>query len=103
MLVFSLDLSSAFGIVNIKLVLNRLKIVGLPSDEVDLVEIWLNNIIYFVGVAANNSILCDLLPGTVKGSILGTVLCAIFIPPLFDIEHLPTFAEIFMPRSREVN
>jgi hypothetical protein len=39
-LVASLDLS-AFDIVNINLLIKRLKIVGLPDDVVDLIEVWL--------------------------------------------------------------
>ena len=34
----SLDLSSAFDVVNIPLLIKRLKIVGLPDDVVDLIK-----------------------------------------------------------------
>jgi hypothetical protein len=37
-----------------------------------------------------NSTLFDLLFGTVQESILGPVLHANFVPPLFDIESCPT-------------
>jgi hypothetical protein len=40
-LVSSLDLSSAFDVVNKDLLLKRLRIVGLSDDLVDLVSIWL--------------------------------------------------------------
>jgi hypothetical protein len=36
----SLDLSAAFDIVNIKLLLKRLKIFGLPSELIDLIRAW---------------------------------------------------------------
>jgi hypothetical protein len=39
-LVSSLDLSSALDVVNIQLLLKRLKIIGLPSDVIDQIEIW---------------------------------------------------------------
>ena len=37
----SLDLSAAFNVVNIELLLTRLRILGLPADNVALIEIWL--------------------------------------------------------------
>ena len=37
----SIDLSSAFDLVNVNLLLKRCRIIGLPSDVADLIEIWL--------------------------------------------------------------
>ena len=42
-MVASLDLSSAFDVVDIDLLLKLLKIIGLPNDVVDLIEEWLEN------------------------------------------------------------
>ena len=46
----SLDLSAAFDIVNVGLLLKRLKIIGLPPDVFALVEIYylieLNSMVY---------------------------------------------------------
>ena len=39
--VANIDLSSAFDLVNINLLIKRMRIIGLPKDVVDLVEIWL--------------------------------------------------------------
>ena len=89
----SLDLSSAFDMVNIDLLLRRMKIIGLPPDLVELVSIWLRNRSYYVCVNGVNSTLYDLLLGTVQGSVLGPVLYAIFISPLFDLEDLSAFAD----------
>ena len=98
-MVASLDLSSAFDVVNIDLLLKRLKIIGLPDDVVDLIEVWLRNRSFYVSVDGENSILYDLLLGTVQGSILGPVLYAIYISPLFDLEFLLTFADDnYIPR-----
>ena len=43
----SLDLSSAFDVININLLLKRLRIVGLPKDVIDLIELWLNGRKYY--------------------------------------------------------
>ena len=37
----SIDLSAAFDVVNVKLLLKRLNIIGLPKDVIKLIEIWL--------------------------------------------------------------
>jgi hypothetical protein len=55
---------------------------------------------FYVTVEGNNSLLYELLMGTVQGSILGPVLYAMFVAPLFDIEEFFTFADdIFVPRE----
>ena len=92
-LVASLDLSSAFDVVDINLLILRLKRIGLPEDVVQLISEWLKDRFYFVSIDGENSILYDLLLGTVQGSILGPVLYAIFVSPLFDIEPLLAFAD----------
>ena len=92
-LVSSLDLSSAFDIVNVKLLLKRLRIIGLPSDVVDLIRVWLENRSFYVSIDGKNSVLFDLLLGTVQGSVLGPVLYAIFVSPLFDLVPVLSFAD----------
>ena len=47
-LLANLDLSSAFDVVNVNLLLRRMRIVGLPMDIVKLVEIWLLDRKYYV-------------------------------------------------------
>ena len=96
----SLDLSSAFDLVNIDLLIKRLKKVGLPSDIVNLISCWLRNRSFYVNIDGENSILYDLLLGTVQGSILGPVLYAIFVSPMFDLADLSAFADdTFIPMS----
>ena len=51
----SLELSSAFYLVNMKLLLERLSIIGLPTDVIDLIEIWLNERFYYVNTRGVNS------------------------------------------------
>ena len=92
-LLASLDLSAAFDIVNISLLLKRLRIMGLPNDIIDLIEVWLRKRMFYVSMDGSNSRIYDLLLGTVQGSILGPVLYAMFIAPVFDIENLYAFAD----------
>ena len=92
-LIASLDLSAAFDIVNVDLLVRRLKIIGLPDDVVALIRVWLENRSYYVSINGVDSVLFDLLLGTVQGSILGPVLYAIFVSPLFDLEGLDAFAD----------
>ncbi len=39
--VASFDLSAAFDLVNVNLLLKRLLIIGLPNDVVSLIAVWL--------------------------------------------------------------
>ena len=39
-LMSSIDLSAAFDVVNVKLLLKRLQIIGLPSDVIRLIKVW---------------------------------------------------------------
>jgi hypothetical protein len=73
-LLASLDLSSASDVVDINLLLKRLTVLGLPGDIVGLVEIWFRDRYTFVSIEGHNSIMYDILIGTVQGSILGPVL-----------------------------
>ena len=89
----SVDLTAAFDVVNIELLIRRLKIVGLPDDVVSLVEIWLKNRSYYVTVNGEVSMLRLLLCGVVQGSILGPLLYALYVSPLFDLIKLTNFAD----------
>ncbi len=98
-LLASLDLSAAFDIVNINLLLKRLNIIGLPRDVIDLVGVWLRERSFYVSIDGSNSLIFDLLLGTVQGSILGPILYAVFVSPLFDIEEFDAFADdTYIPR-----
>jgi hypothetical protein len=82
-LLASLDLSSAFDVVDIRLHIKRLKVFGLPFDVIELIEVWLQDRMYYVSLDGQNLVLYDLLLGTVQGSILGTFLYAMFVSPMF--------------------
>ena len=102
-LMSSLDLSAAFDVVNIELLIKRLKIAGFPMDVIDLIKVWLEKRFYYVSINGENSTLYNLLLGTVQGSILGPTLYAIFVAPLFDIVYLEGFADdMFIPREGSI-
>ncbi len=66
---------------------------------IDLIEGWHCNRMYYVSVDGSNFEIYDVLLGTVQGSILGPVLYAMFISPLFEIESLFAFADNkFVPK-----
>jgi hypothetical protein len=89
----SLDLSAAFDLVNLDLLLKRLKEMGLPKDLISLLEVWLRNRFFYVEANGHNSMVLNSDIGTVQGSILGPILYALFIRPLYDLEKLTTFAD----------
>ena len=78
-------------------------IIGLPGDVVELIRIWLKDRMFYVSIDGVNSFLYNLLLGTVQGSILGPVLYAIYISPVFDLEQLFAFADDkFVPKIGEI-
>ena len=86
--VCSLDLTSAFDVVNVKLLIKRLQIIGLPVQLVNVIEDWLTDRYFYCVINGRSSALKQLLNGTVQGSILGPLLFALFIAPLEDMVGL---------------
>jgi hypothetical protein len=68
------------------------KILGLPDDLVGLIEKWLRECYFYVCVGDYMSTLLMTWHGIIHGSILGPILYAIFIFPLFNIKNLTCFA-----------
>ena len=92
-LMASLDLSAAFDIVNVDLLIKRLRIIGIPSDVTKLIENWLKGRFFYVDIDGKQSTLHESDVGTIQGSILGPILYAIYVSPLFDLEQLTNFAD----------
>ena len=61
---------SSFDVVNIKLLLKRLRIIGLPPDLISLIMTLLSQRLFYTTVNGANSILLDIITGTLQGSIL---------------------------------
>ena len=89
----SLDLSAAFDVVNVELLLKCMRIIGLLPDLIELVSKWLTNRYFYVSLDGGNSLVYDCNVGTVQGSILGPVLYAIFVSPLLDLTDITLFAD----------
>ena len=89
----SLDLSAAFDLVNLDLLMKRLKILGLPKDVRDLLEVWLRGRHFYVEANGTTSEITETNIGTIQGSILGPILYALFIRPLYDLQKITTFAD----------
>ena len=89
----SIDLSSAFDVINVDLLLTRLRVIGLPGVLVGLIEIWLSERCFYVEVDGLTSKFFDSNSGTIQGSILGPILYAIYVSPLFDLTELFNFAD----------
>ena len=89
----SIDLSAAFDVVNIELLIKRLKLIGIPKDVVELIKIWLKNRLFYVDIDGDCSFLKTSDTGTIQGSRLGPILYAIFVSPLFDLEKLTNYAD----------
>ena len=92
-LMASIDLSAAFDLVNTNLLITRLKIIGLPHDVIRLIKLWLTKRSFYVEINGANSCVVDLIGGTIQGSILGPLLYAIYVSPLFDLIRLTNFAD----------
>jgi hypothetical protein len=92
-LMASLDLSSAFDVVNVELLLRRLEIIGLPADILKLISIWLSNRHYYVCIDGESSMIHSSSVGTVQGSVLGPILYSLFVSPLLDLAKITLFAD----------
>jgi hypothetical protein len=89
----SLDLSAAFDVVNVDLLLVRLKKMGLPTDVITLLESWLKDRLCYVEVRNCCSQYFDSDVGTVQGSILGPILFSLFMSPLLEKEDVISYAD----------
>jgi len=91
--VLSLDLSAAFDMVDTKLLIKRMEIAGLPNDVTSLVEDWLTGRTAYVEIGGECSNTFPIPDGTVQGSVLGPLLFAIFIAPMFELVNVSSFAD----------
>jgi hypothetical protein len=91
--VASLDLSAAFDVIDLELLMKRLEISGIPLDVRKLLKAWLFGRTGFVEVENYCSEIFDIRNGTVQGSILGPVLFNIFMRPLMTSTESLSYAD----------
>lgn len=89
----SLDLSAAFDLVDVELLVVRLRLMGLLKDLVNLIREWLSDRKFYLEFDGRCSMVLGSDAGTVQGSVLGPVLYAIFVSPLFDLTNITCFAD----------
>jgi hypothetical protein len=88
-----LDLSAPFDLVNVELLIKILRIIGLPKDLVKLISSWLNQRKFYVQIGDCCSTIHESETGTKQGSVLGPVLYANFVSPIFDLAKITNFAD----------
>ena len=101
----SLDLSSAFDVVSVELLLKRLVIIGIPSDVVSLIETCLIHRHFYISINDDSSYMIASESGTIQGLILGPTLYTIYVSPLFDLQKLSNNANdnFFIRWNKSVN
>ena len=68
---------------------------------VELIRIWLKERFFYVSVNGVDSYIKCSWDGIIQGLILGPILYAIFISPLFDIENLTCYADDKFPMVQD--
>ena len=86
-------MSAAFNVVNRLLLMRRLRVIGLPEDIVSSIQDWLTNRLAYCEVGGVTSIMRSIDKGTIQGLILGPLLFAIFVSPLWDLIEATSFAD----------
>ena len=79
--------------VNIELLIKRLKIIGLPSDLIKLIRTWLSHRKFYVNIEGSCSAIHYSNTGTVQGSVLGPVQYSLFVSPIFNLTKITNFAD----------
>ncbi len=89
--VASLDLSAAFNVVNVDLLLKRLENMGIPEDLTQILASWLKDRAAYVEVDRELSEYFSVPDGMVQGSVLGSVLFNLFLRPLLEMTKSPAY------------
>jgi len=82
-----------FDVINVELLMKRLKIAGFPQDIIDMLTAWLNDRWAYVKVGESCSEYFRVRNGTVQGSCLGPVLFNLISSPLLRTGSDPAYAD----------
>lgn len=92
--IVSLDLSSAFDVVDHDLLFKRCAKMGLPKNIINILKNWLSERTSYVELNQTCSRSFKTTKGTIQGSVLGPILFSIFVSPIMDlIDDLLAFAD----------
>ncbi len=91
--VASMDLSAAFDVIDINLLLKRMKNLGIPEDVLNLIKAWLDGRIAYVEVGSECSEFYKIEFGSGQGSILGPVLFNYYMAPFVSTKNVLTYAD----------
>lgn len=83
--IYSLDLSSAFDMLDAENFRNRITNRGLPRHLTDILFEIVNNREQYVNVGEENSTIEKMEAGCAQGSVLGSVIFNLYISPLSEI------------------
>ena len=89
----SIDLSAAFDVVNHKRLFKTLQKIGIPNELVMVLQNWLTGRRFYTEVNGICSVFSKIFCGTLQGSVLGPVLFALFISPIYDVCEMFTYAD----------
>ena len=91
--VASMDLTAAFDVLDVNLLLRRMLNLGIPKDVLSLVKAWLGDRIGYVEVGSGCSEHFDIEFGSGQGSILGPVLFNFYIAPFVKVKNAISYAD----------
>ena len=91
--VASMDLTAAFDVLDVSLLLTRMQNLGIPGDVLKLVGAWLGGRIGYVEVGTSCSEYFDIEFGSGQGSILGPVLFNFYIAPFVKEKNALSYAD----------
>ena len=86
-----LDLSKAFDTLNHDILIHKLKFYGITGRSADLLQSYLSNRKQYVQLNNVNSKSADISVGVPQGSILGPLLCIIYINDIIYSSNLFKF------------
>ena len=103
--VFYLDFKKAFDRVPIKLLIYKLKSIGIKDNILNWIQNWLTGRIQRVVIEGKSSSWAEVLSGVPQGSVLGPILFTIFINDLGEdfINRILKFADDTKTFGKAVN